>query len=161
MILFKLTNRSNFSGFNNNLVHWGENVTHEVYERRDGPLLLCTDDVIHAYMHPIQALVFDMYHRGFIGYNGKLWVAKGNIVIQDYEKCGVFELTTIKQIPIPKLTKNDIKLILGDYCKCVIKSKTNKDVLMVCLTQWFKNHITSYVRKRLNKFFPIKNYMKD
>lgn len=59
---------------------------------------LCTSDVIHAYVHPLQAL----RNRGQHGYSGNVqfWEAEGEPVAWDGTKVGVKALTTIKPLPI-------------------------------------------------------------
>ena len=95
MKLYKLTRRN---GETQRSTKWGPGVTNSVSDI--GLLLspqLCTNTVIHAYLHPLQMLI----HRGRHGFCGKaliLWEAEGKVVAHDYTKVGVRSLTTVKKI---------------------------------------------------------------
>lgn len=97
MKLYKLTRRN---GETQRSTKWGPGVTNSVSDI--GLLLspqLCTNTVIHAYLHPLQMLI----HRDWHGFCGKaliLWEAEGKVVAHDYTKVGVRSLTTVKKIPM-------------------------------------------------------------
>ena len=96
MKLFKITDKN---GRTRGDTQWGENVTHKATARGRE---LCTNQVIHAYRDPYLAI----FHNP-IGGNYKymqIWEAKGKVVADDGMKVGCKSLTTLKQIPVPKLT---------------------------------------------------------
>ena len=108
MKLYKLT-RQDFTTFKNTL--WGENVTHEAMGEGTE---LCTKDVIHAYLSPELAVLFNPVHAGYD--NPILWEAEGEVVVNDDNtKVGVKKLTTIKQIPLPEITVTQ-KVAFGILC---------------------------------------------
>ena len=101
MKLYKLTDGKGAT--RRNMV-WGPGVTNSVAPRVDGlPRLgtpqLCTSDVIHAYVHPLQALLYRDNH-GYGGVNVKCWEAEGVVVAYATTKVGVEALTTIKPMPV-------------------------------------------------------------
>lgn len=103
--VWKLTtadNKTRKGGYNETT--WGENVTHEV-----GGLgtKLCTSDVIHAYRHPVLAVLLNPAHAAF--HNPKLWKCKTpKIVAEKADKCGVKRLTTLECVPLPQVTTEQL-----------------------------------------------------
>jgi len=94
--LYKLTDRQE-STYNDTV--WGENVTHSIPADRPG-FKLCSSQVIHAYEHPVIAVLLNPVHAGF--YHPLLWEAEGEVVVREGQlKCGVKKLTTLRQIPLP------------------------------------------------------------
>lgn len=94
MKLYKLTRRNGETRRN---TKWGPGVTNSV---SDHAFLLspqlCSYTVIHAYLHPLQMLIYRGRH-GFFG-SLHLWEAEGEVVVHDYTKVGVRSLTTVKKI---------------------------------------------------------------
>ena len=91
--LYKLTNRKRMT---RNQTLWGKNVTNMA---TGAGTELCSIDVIHAYRHPIVALLCNGYHAGIT--NPMLWEAEGDVVSFDNQKVGVKKLTTTKRLRSP------------------------------------------------------------
>ena len=112
MRLIKLTDKN---GFTRNNTKWGNNVTHFVSKPCNNPQL-CTKDVIHAYRDVFDALLYNKQDADFR--DPKYYIAKGKVVVKDDHKVGCYQLTTIKEIQIPKwsLKKNIIFRLYAIYC---------------------------------------------
>ena len=96
MRLYKLTDEY---GQTYNNTQWGENVTHTA----SGEGELCGPGWIHAYTHPLLAVLLNSIHADFR--SPILWEAEGEVGKTDHGlKVGTTSLTTIKQIPLPKIT---------------------------------------------------------
>ena len=107
MKLYKLTDENNYT-FNDTL--WGEGVSHS----GTGEGKLCSSGWIHAYLSPELAVLLNPLHVGFS--NPKLWEAEGEVSLNDNGlKVGCKTLTTIRQIPLPEFTINQI-IAFGIYC---------------------------------------------
>lgn len=66
---------------------------------------LCTADVIHAYEHPLIAVLMNPVHADFDPAKMRLFVAEGEIVAREGQlKCGVHALKIVEEIPVPVLT---------------------------------------------------------
>lgn len=66
---------------------------------------LCTADVIHAYEHPLIAVLMNPIHADFNPATMRLFVAEGKIVARDGQlKCGVHALKIVEELPVPVLT---------------------------------------------------------
>ncbi len=66
---------------------------------------LCTADVIHAYEHPLIAVLMNPVHADFNPNTMRLFVAEGEIVAREGQlKCGVYALKIVEEIPVPVLT---------------------------------------------------------
>ncbi len=64
---------------------------------------LCGPGWIHAYEHPLIAVLMNPIHADFK--HPRLWEAEGEIAIRDGQlKCGCKTLTTIREIPLPEIT---------------------------------------------------------
>ena len=64
---------------------------------------LCGPGWIHAYEHPLIAVLMNPIHGNFK--NPRLWEAEGEIGLRDGQlKCGCATLTTIREIPLPEIT---------------------------------------------------------
>lgn len=100
MKLYKLTDSEGWTRkWSNNQCLWGQNVTHSGTGK--GPL--CSGGYIHAYEDPLLAVLLNPIHANYK--NPLLWEAEGTIALRDDQlKCGCVTLTTIKQIPVPKVT---------------------------------------------------------
>jgi hypothetical protein len=97
MIKYKLT-RKNDTTYNNTL--WGPGITHET----DGSGKLCSKGWIHYYDSPELAVLLNIIHAGF--HSPKLWEceAEGQHLTDKGLKGGCTKLTTVREIPIPKIT---------------------------------------------------------
>ena len=96
MKLYKLTDDKNCTRGG---TEWGKGITHKA--NRKGKEL-CTSDVIHAYRHPLLAVLLNPIHTDF--HKIRLWEAEGEVVADDGLKVGCKELTTVKRIRVPKIT---------------------------------------------------------
>jgi hypothetical protein len=99
--LYKLTDREGYTrlGHPNQLL-WRAGVTHTA--AGDGTKL-CTDGVIHAYIHPLLAVFLNPLHANFPNY--RLWEAEGEVVVREGElKVGVKALTITQELPVPRVT---------------------------------------------------------
>jgi hypothetical protein len=78
---------------------WGPGVSHS----GTGEGELCGSGWIHAYEHPLIAVLLNPIHADFK--NPRLWEAEGEVVLRDGQlKCGCRTLTTVREIPLPKIT---------------------------------------------------------
>ena len=94
--LYKLTNRDSQTY---NQCQWGKNVTHTA----PGNGVLCTRAWLHAYTHPLLALLFNPIHANFAALH--LWECKGTVGITDHGlKVGCTTLTTLRRLPVPPIT---------------------------------------------------------
>jgi len=75
---------------------------------------LCTADVIHAYEHPLIAVLMNPVHAMFNPATMRLFVAEGEIVAREGQlKCGVHALKVVEEIPVPTLTnKQRVKFVI-------------------------------------------------
>jgi hypothetical protein len=112
-MIYKLTTQDNRTrpGYPNE-THWGENVTNRaVGDVEDG---LCSAGYIHAYEHPLLAALMNDVHVNYE--NPKLWEAEGEIILRDGQlKCGCRQLTTIREIPLPEISRHD-RMVIGIRC---------------------------------------------
>ena len=94
--LYKLTDEH---GKTRNNTQWGEGMTHS----GTGEGELCSEGWIHAYTHPLLAVPFNPIHANFK--TPRLWEARGTGKKKsDGLKVGFQSITTIKEIPLPKIT---------------------------------------------------------
>ena len=94
--LYKLTDRD---GQTRNDTQWGPGVSHS----GTGEGELCGPGWIHAYEHPLVAVLMIPIHARFK--NPRLWEAEGEVGLRDGQlKCGCKTLTTIREIPLPEIT---------------------------------------------------------
>lgn len=99
--LYKLTdeNGKTRTGAVNEL-QWGTAITHSA---AGAGTQLCSDGVIHAYEHPLIAVLLNPIHAVLNA--PRLWEAEGEIVAREGQfKCGVKTLTTVREIPLPDIT---------------------------------------------------------
>jgi len=84
-----------------NETQWGTGVTHSAQGAPDQPL--CTNGWIHAYEHPLIAVIMNPIHAAIE--TPKLWESRGEIGERDGQlKCGCRTLTTIREILLPKIS---------------------------------------------------------
>ena len=66
---------------------------------------LCSSDVIHAYEHPLIAVLMNPVYADFNPATMRLFVTEGEIVAHEGQiKCGVHALKVVEEIPVPTLT---------------------------------------------------------
>ena len=94
--LYKLTDGD---GQTRGGTQWGPGVSHS----GTGKGGLCGPGWIHAYEHPLIAVLMNPIHANFK--NPRLWEAKGEVGLRDGQlKCGCKTLTTVREIPLPEIT---------------------------------------------------------
>ena len=101
--LYKLTDAQGRTraGEDNELT-WAVGVTHKTVSTGTR---LCSSDVIHAYEHPLIAVLINPIHADFNPATMRLFAAEGEIVAREGQlKCGVHALTVVEEIPVPVLT---------------------------------------------------------
>ena len=101
--LYKLTDEQGRTraGEDNELT-WAVGVAHKT---AGTGTRLCTADVIHAYEHPLIAVLMNPVHARFNPAKMRLFVAEGEIVAREGQlKCGVHALKIVEEIPVPVLT---------------------------------------------------------
>ena len=101
--LYKLTDEQGRTraGEDNELT-WAVGVAHKT---TGTGTRLCTADVIHAYEHPLIAVLMNPVHADFDPATMRLFVAEGEIVAREGQlKCGVHALKIVEEIPVPVLT---------------------------------------------------------
>ena len=78
---------------------WGPGVSHSGTGKGE----LCGPGWIHAYEHPLIAVLLNPIHANFP--NPRLWEAEGEVGLRDGQfKCGCKTLTTVREIPLPSIT---------------------------------------------------------
>ena len=94
--LYKLTDGD---GQTRGGTQWGPGVSHS--DTGEGEL--CGPGWIHAYEHPLVAVLMNPIHANFP--NPRLWEAEGEVGLRNGQlKCGCATLTTTREIPLPKIT---------------------------------------------------------
>ena len=94
--LYKLTDRD---GQTWGGTQWGPGVSHSGTGKGE----LCGPGWIHAYEHPLIAVLMNPIHARFK--NPRLWEAEGEVGLRNGQlKCGCKTLTTIREIPLPAVT---------------------------------------------------------
>jgi hypothetical protein len=108
-IYYKLTTQE---GMTQNNTQWGENVTHEA--TGDIEQDLCSNAWIHAYTHPLLAILMNPAHAMIK--NPILWEGNGEGEAKfEPLKCGFRKFTTLKKIPLPEVTDVQ-KVAFGILC---------------------------------------------
>jgi hypothetical protein len=100
MKLFKLTNAEGKTRpGERNECQWGPGVT----RRGTGKGELCSEGYIHAYEHPLLAVLLNPIHADYE--DPILWECEGEVALRDGQlKCGCVELTTVRQVELPVVT---------------------------------------------------------
>ena len=108
MLKYKLTN---WQWKTHKDTKWGEGVTHETNGEGD----LCSEGWLHYYHHPVLAVLFNPIHAQIR--EPILWECEAEGKHKDDMglKGGCTKLTTIKQIPLPKITQKQ-KLEIALRC---------------------------------------------
>ncbi len=100
-IVYKLTNKDNKTRVARyNQKEWGENVTHTECGGRE----LCGPSWLHAYSSPLLAVLLNHCHSCFDERTMRLWECEAEVGLRHPDKIGCTKITTIRQIPLPKLT---------------------------------------------------------
>lgn len=96
--LYKLTDEK---GKTYGGIQWGEGVTHTA----GGEGGLCGPGWIHAYTHPLLAVLLNPMRGVFDPGTMRLWECEGEVGKTDYGlKVGCIRLTTLREIPVPNVT---------------------------------------------------------
>ena len=97
VLLYKLTDAN---GRTHGDTQWGPGVTHS----GTGEGYLCAKGWIHAYTNPLLAALLNPIHANFS--EPRLWEAEGDVALEDRGlKVGCKTLTTLREIPIPVVTR--------------------------------------------------------
>lgn len=98
--LYKLTDQDGYTRRDyDNACLWGEDVSHS----GTGEGELCGPGYIHAYTHPLLAVLLNPIHAKF--HSPRLWEAEGKIAKSDRGlKVGCATLKTIREMPLPVVT---------------------------------------------------------
>ncbi len=133
MKIYKITDKDGYTrqGHQGEML-WGENVTHKAKIKGKE---LCTNQVIHCYRDPYLAVLMNPSHGNYDFNTMLLWEAKGRIIADDGTKSGCKSLTTIKKIPVPQFTTEQLVEIA---IRCAMKVYTDKKFL-----EWALNWITN------------------
>ena len=105
--VYKLTNQDNTTY---NITRWGPGVTHTGTGKGE----LCGRGFIHAYTHPLLAVLLNPIHGNFA--NPKLWRCETAITKNDRGlKVGGISLTTIEEMPLPNITTHQ-RILFAFLC---------------------------------------------
>ena len=115
--LYKLTDQNNQTM---NCTQWGKGVTHQTTGIPSG---LCSEGWLHAYEHPLLAVLFNPIHANFR--NPRLWEAEGEgeLLRERQLKCGVTKLTTVKEMQLPEVTTEQRVRFAILCCKAVCEDE--------------------------------------
>lgn len=114
-LLYKLTTPEHTT-LNNTL--WGENVEHTA----SGIGELCSTAFLHAYTHPLLAVLLNPIHADIS--SPVLWECDGNVIKNDRGlKVGCDRLKTIRIIPLPEITIAQ-KIAFGILCAKEVTTDT-------------------------------------
>ena len=116
MKAYKLTDEH---GQTNDNTQWGPNVSHTA--TGDGKYL-CSNGWIHFYTHPLLAVLMNPAHANFS--KPRLWEAESSgEELHEQLKSGSKTLTTVRELPLPEVSKTQ-RIAFGILCaKEVCKHK--------------------------------------
>ena len=99
---YKLTNERNCTREGHpNCLQWGAGITHEA---SGSGKVLCTDGWIHCYADPFVGVMRDC-HGGRYGLGAHMWECLGEGKhLSDGLKWGFRRITTLRELPLPKVT---------------------------------------------------------
>ena len=142
-MLYKLTDQDGYTrrGKNNELL-WGPGVKHTATgpRKKTNNPQLCTDSFIHCYENPLIAVIMNPAHANIE--NPLLWEGKGFISKRDSQlKAGCFSFTTIRQIPLPKIS-NEQKVHFAIYCA---KQVTTNKQWLDWAEKWLNREDRTYI----------------
>jgi len=116
MKLYKLTDAN---GRTRNNTQWGENITHTA--TGDVAQGLCSDAYIHAYEHPLIAVMMNPAHGNI--HSPRMYECEGEIIEREGQlKCGCRELTTLREMAVPSVTPSQ-RTAFGILCALDVYSK--------------------------------------
>ena len=119
--VYKITDKDGYTRRNQpEETLWGENITHKAEGRGK---TLCSNQVIHCYKDPYLAVFMNPTHGNYDTKTMLLWEAKGRIIADDKTKSGCKTLTTIKKIPVPQFTTEQLVEIA---IRCAMKVYTDE-----------------------------------
>ena len=103
-ILYKLTDQDGYTRRQfSNACLWGPGISHSGTGEGD----LCGPGYIHAYTSPLLAVLLNPIHADFA--EPRLWEAEGEVVKSDNGlKVGVVTLTTVRELPLPVVTTEQL-----------------------------------------------------
>jgi len=108
MKVFKLTDNVGKTRSN---TQWGENISHTA---KGNDTKLCSNGWIHYYTHPLLAVLLNPIHVSFT--YPKLWEAEASgEIINEALKSGCKTLMTIKEIPLPEISRVQ-RIVFGILC---------------------------------------------
>ncbi len=132
MKVYKITDKDGYTRRNQpDETLWGENITHKAKAKGRE---LCSSQIIHGYKDPYLAVLMNPIHGSYDAKTMLLWEAKGRVVADDGTKSGCKTLTTIKQIPVPQFTTEQLVEIA---IRCAMKVCTDGK-----FQEWALNWIT-------------------
>lgn len=71
--------------------------------------ILCTRTVLHAFINPLQMLMFDIDNNLREEYpRPRLFLGKGTVVVQRYDKVGLKALTLVRELCWPRVTRKQL-----------------------------------------------------
>lgn len=103
-MLYKVTDSD---GCTRGGTQWGPGITHSA---KGSPSQdINSDGWIHAYEHPVLALIFKSLHADHTANPKRLWEAEGTIGKRcGHIKCGCRSLTTVREIPFPDVPLQEL-----------------------------------------------------
>ena len=108
----KQMRRDDTTGYEN-VLQWGNGVNNRIYKHGH---ILCSDQVIHFYAHPLQAAFFSPIHVS--AYTKLREVIYHSKMVSDGTKCAAKSVTTGKEIPLPEITPEQrVEIAI----RCVLK----------------------------------------
>jgi hypothetical protein len=118
--VYKITDKNSRTrpGMSNE-TQWGASVTHTA----PGGGEMCSANWLHAYAHPMLAVLLNPAHGSFDAATMKLWKCRAIVGIRKANKLGCTELTTVEEIEIPVFTTNQKVAFALLVAKSVYKDK--------------------------------------
>ena len=108
MKCYKLTDKN---GQTRNDTQWGPNVSHSAEGKGEN---LCSDGWIHFYTNPLIAILMNPIHANFA--QARLWECESSgKELHESLKSGCKTLTTIREIPLPKISMTQ-RIAFGILC---------------------------------------------
>jgi hypothetical protein len=101
--IWKFTSKYHFT---KNNTHWVVNRPNKIENKEIRGL--CTSSWLHAYEHPVLAVLFRKRHINSYYNSYVFWEGEGEIGITDGTKCGCKEITLNKIVDLPILTERQL-----------------------------------------------------
>jgi len=107
MKVYKITDKDGFTRRGKDgETKWGKNVRHRITNKGN---TLCPDEVFHCYKDPHLAIFMNPSHGNYDSKTLQLWESEtSKIINDDGTKSGCKTLTTIKVIPTPIITTEQL-----------------------------------------------------